>query len=154
MGTAPPSDARLQVISDSIRVIPDFPKVRQPPLKKGEAPTRWIAPTTPPVCAAAKPCARRPPPPHVQQPGIQFQDVTTILLNPTAFKHCIDLLVERYQGQHVDVVAGGWVTSRDDHSHAHPPQPPVGCSALLRARHTRAAHPRTHARVLTASNRV
>ena len=40
------------------------------------------------------------------QPGIQFQDVTTILLDPTAFKHTIDMLVERYQGQQVDVVAG------------------------------------------------
>ena len=35
-----------------------------------------------------------------------FQDVTTIMLDPVAFKHTIDLLVERYQGQQVDVVAG------------------------------------------------
>lgn len=44
--------------------------------------------------------------PDFPKPGIQFQDVTTILLDPTAFKHTIDMLVERYQGQKVDVVAG------------------------------------------------
>ena len=36
-----------------------------------------------------------------------FQDVTTILLDPLAFKHSVDLLVERYSGMQVDVVAGG-----------------------------------------------
>lgn len=40
------------------------------------------------------------------QPGIQFQDVTTILLDPLAFKHTIDLLTERYQDLKVDVIAG------------------------------------------------
>lgn len=67
------------------------------------------------ICPAAP--ARPPAPPdstatlvvHVPisaQDGIQFQDVTTILLDPVAFKHTIDLLVERYQGQKVDVIAG------------------------------------------------
>lgn len=42
----------------------------------------------------------------VVQPGIQFQDVTTILLDPVAFKHTIDLLAERYRDQEVDVIAG------------------------------------------------
>lgn len=37
-----------------------------------------------------------------------FQDVTTVLLNPDAFQHSIDLLVERYRDMKVDVVAGGW----------------------------------------------
>lgn len=40
------------------------------------------------------------------QPGIQFQDVTTILLDPAAFKHTVDLLTERYCDQKVDVIAG------------------------------------------------
>ena len=44
--------------------------------------------------------------PDFPKPGIQFQDVTTILLDPEAFKHTIDLLAERYQGRQVDVVAG------------------------------------------------
>lgn len=44
--------------------------------------------------------------PVALQPGIQFQDVTTIMLNPVAFKHTIDMLAERYRGQRVDVVAG------------------------------------------------
>jgi adenine phosphoribosyltransferase len=40
------------------------------------------------------------------KPGILFYDVTTILLDPVAFKHCIDILVERYSGQQVDIIAG------------------------------------------------
>eukprot|EP00887_Chlorella_sp_A99_P005113 scaffold25.g5113.t1 len=39
-------------------------------------------------------------------PGIQFQDVTTILLNPEAFKHAVDMFTERYRERGVDVVAG------------------------------------------------
>lgn len=111
-------DERVQRINDAIRVIPDFPKVG------GWLPTA-LPPALPPSpvysvargqrnaagrCAlpagappSPRPCAAAPPP----QPGIQFQDVTTILLDPVAFKHTIDMLVERYQGQQVDVVAGG-----------------------------------------------
>ncbi|KAL4450632.1 hypothetical protein ABPG77_000988 [Micractinium sp. CCAP 211/92] len=44
--------------------------------------------------------------PDFPKPGIQFQDVTTILLDPVAFKHTIDLLAERYRDQEVDVIAG------------------------------------------------
>ncbi len=56
---------QYQVIRDSIRDIPDFPK-----------------------------------------PGILFWDVTTLMLEPKAFQHTIDLFVERYRGQQVDVVVG------------------------------------------------
>lgn len=35
-----------------------------------------------------------------------LQDVTTILLNPDAFRHTIDIFVERYQALKIDVVAG------------------------------------------------
>ena len=35
-----------------------------------------------------------------------FQDITTLLLNPVAYKHCVDLLVERYSGQRLDAIAG------------------------------------------------
>ena len=38
--------------------------------------------------------------------GIYFYDITTLLLNPTAFQHVIDMFSERYQGQKVDVIAG------------------------------------------------
>lgn len=38
--------------------------------------------------------------------GIMFQDITTLLLQPEAFKDCIDLLVERYREKNVSVVAG------------------------------------------------
>jgi vacuolar-type H+-ATPase subunit C/Vma6 len=35
-----------------------------------------------------------------------FQDITTLLLNPKAFKDTIDLFVERYKGKNISVVAG------------------------------------------------
>ncbi|GBG62941.1 hypothetical protein CBR_g34312 [Chara braunii] len=40
------------------------------------------------------------------KPGILFRDVTTLLLNPKAFKDCIDICVERYAESKIDVVAG------------------------------------------------
>lgn len=38
--------------------------------------------------------------------GIMFQDITTLLLDPKAFKNTIDLFVERYKGKNISVVAG------------------------------------------------
>lgn len=38
--------------------------------------------------------------------GIMFRDVTTLLLDHKAFKDTIDIFVERYQGQKVDVIVG------------------------------------------------
>lgn len=35
-----------------------------------------------------------------------FQDITTLLLDPKAFKDTIDLFVERYQDKKINVVAG------------------------------------------------
>eukprot|EP00262_Sarcandra_glabra_P011037 TRINITY_DN26731_c0_g1_i1.p1 TRINITY_DN26731_c0_g1~~TRINITY_DN26731_c0_g1_i1.p1 ORF type:complete len:185 (-),score=35.26 TRINITY_DN26731_c0_g1_i1:167-721(-) len=58
-------DPRLQAISESIRVIPHFPK-----------------------------------------PGIMFQDITTLLLHPKAFKDAIDIFVDRYRDMGIAVVAG------------------------------------------------
>ncbi|RRT57979.1 hypothetical protein B296_00032846, partial [Ensete ventricosum] len=58
---------------------------------------------------------------HQQMVGIMFQDITTLLLDPKAFKNTVDLFVERYIGKDVSVVAGkfldlaallGSVTSR------------------------------------------
>ncbi|CAI9777175.1 unnamed protein product [Fraxinus pennsylvanica] len=40
------------------------------------------------------------------KPGILFQDITTLLLDPKAFKDTIDLFVERYKEQNINVVAG------------------------------------------------
>jgi adenine/guanine phosphoribosyltransferase-like PRPP-binding protein len=40
------------------------------------------------------------------KPGILFWDVTTLLLDHTAFKYSIDLLHEQYKDQKIDVVAG------------------------------------------------
>ena len=53
------------------------------------------------MCPACHPC-----PVVCEQAGIMFQDVTTIMLDPVAFKHSVDLLVERYREQQVDVIAG------------------------------------------------
>lgn len=44
--------------------------------------------------------------PDFPKPGIIFQDITTMLLDPKAFKDTIDLFVERYKGKGISVVAG------------------------------------------------
>ncbi|CAN6338766.1 unnamed protein product [Urochloa humidicola] len=44
--------------------------------------------------------------PDFPRPGIMFQDITTLLLDPKAFRDTIDLFVERYKDQGIAVVAG------------------------------------------------
>ncbi|KAK1436286.1 hypothetical protein QVD17_02065 [Tagetes erecta] len=44
--------------------------------------------------------------PNFPKPGIMFQDITTLLLDPKAFKDTIDLFVERYKHEHISVIAG------------------------------------------------
>ncbi|KAL3331157.1 hypothetical protein AABB24_034790 [Solanum stoloniferum] len=44
--------------------------------------------------------------PNFPKPGIMFQDITTLLLDPKAFKDAIDLFVERYKDKSISVVAG------------------------------------------------
>lgn len=44
--------------------------------------------------------------PDFPREGIMFQDITTLLLDPKAFKDTIDLFVERYKGENISVVAG------------------------------------------------
>ncbi|PIA33207.1 hypothetical protein AQUCO_04200155v1 [Aquilegia coerulea] len=44
--------------------------------------------------------------PNFPKPGILFQDITTLLLDPKAFKDTIDLFVERYKDKEISVVAG------------------------------------------------
>ncbi|XP_030528588.1 adenine phosphoribosyltransferase 1-like [Rhodamnia argentea] len=44
--------------------------------------------------------------PDFPKPGIMFQDITTLLLDPEAFKDTIDLFVERYREKNISVVAG------------------------------------------------
>uniref|UniRef100_A0A9I9CLP5 adenine phosphoribosyltransferase n=1 Tax=Cucumis melo TaxID=3656 RepID=A0A9I9CLP5_CUCME len=41
--------------------------------------------------------------PDFPQPGIMFQDITTLLLDPKAFKDTIDLFVERYKGKNISI---------------------------------------------------
>ncbi|KAJ4957158.1 hypothetical protein NE237_013941 [Protea cynaroides] len=44
--------------------------------------------------------------PNFPKPGIMFQDITTLLLDPNAFKNAVDLFVERYKKENISVVAG------------------------------------------------
>lgn len=44
--------------------------------------------------------------PNFPKPGIMFQDITTLLLDPKAFKDTIDLFVKRYKNENISVVAG------------------------------------------------
>ncbi|KAF0888922.1 hypothetical protein E2562_020144 [Oryza meyeriana var. granulata] len=44
--------------------------------------------------------------PDFPKPGIMFQDITTMLLKPDAFRDTIDLFVERYKDKGITVIAG------------------------------------------------
>ena len=44
--------------------------------------------------------------PHWPIEGVMFRDITTLLQDPEAFKHCCDKLYERYKGEKIDVVVG------------------------------------------------
>ena len=40
------------------------------------------------------------------KPGILFYDITGILVNPEAFRFCIDAMVDIYRNEKIDAVAG------------------------------------------------
>ncbi len=44
--------------------------------------------------------------PNFPHEGVLFYDITGILVNPEAFKHCIDCAVEFYKDLKIDAVAG------------------------------------------------
>ncbi|ONK64823.1 uncharacterized protein A4U43_C07F30340 [Asparagus officinalis] len=44
--------------------------------------------------------------PNFPKPGVMFQDITTLLLEPKLFRDTIDMFVERYKDKGVTVVAG------------------------------------------------
>ncbi|KAH0876335.1 hypothetical protein HID58_073697 [Brassica napus] len=44
--------------------------------------------------------------PHFPKTGIMFQDITTLLLDPVAFKHVVDIFVDRYKHMNISLVAG------------------------------------------------
>ena len=44
--------------------------------------------------------------PDFPKPGIQFKDITTLLLKPEAFHHIIDTWRSRYDGKGVDAIVG------------------------------------------------
>ena len=44
--------------------------------------------------------------PDFPKPGILFYDITTLLKDPAAYREAIDLMVEPYRGERIDVVVG------------------------------------------------
>ncbi|MCX8064444.1 MAG: adenine phosphoribosyltransferase [Candidatus Hydrogenedentes bacterium] len=44
--------------------------------------------------------------PDFPKPGIQFKDITTLILNPEAFRYTIDQFVKRYKDMKIDAVVG------------------------------------------------
>src|SRR6185436_374444 len=44
--------------------------------------------------------------PDFHQPGILFKDITPLLADPRAFHIALDLLAQRFIGEHIDVVVG------------------------------------------------
>lgn len=43
--------------------------------------------------------------PDFPKPGIQFKDITTLLLHPDAYKQAVDALKARYAGRPIDAIA-------------------------------------------------
>lgn len=44
--------------------------------------------------------------PHWPKKGVMFRDITTLLKDAKAFTHMIEILVDRYKGMKIDIVAG------------------------------------------------
>ena len=44
--------------------------------------------------------------PDFPKPGILFYDITTLLKEPAAYKEAIDLMLEPYRGEQIDLVVG------------------------------------------------
>jgi adenine phosphoribosyltransferase len=44
--------------------------------------------------------------PDFPKPGILFYDITTVLKDPAAYKEAIDLMLEPYRGEQIDIVVG------------------------------------------------
>ena len=44
--------------------------------------------------------------PNFPKPGILFYDITSVFVNPEAFKYCIDKMVEIYKDSEIEAIAG------------------------------------------------
>ena len=44
--------------------------------------------------------------PDFPQPGIQFKDITTLLMDPEIFSECIEIFYEEFKNSGIDVVVG------------------------------------------------
>ena len=99
--------SRKKRVFDAIRGIPNFPK----PGKRGG---RRLWQALPSMHGWGSPCSPSglASPGHPQFPGpspltgIQFWDITTLLLQPAIFQDCINMFVERYRGFDIQLVAG------------------------------------------------
>ena len=49
--------------------------------------------------------------PDFPKKGILFWDITTLCLDPAAFRCCIEAFTERYKDEKVDVIAGQGLSS-------------------------------------------
>ncbi|URE21224.1 adenine phosphoribosyltransferase [Musa troglodytarum] len=106
-------DTRIQRIASSIRVVPDFPKKgRIFPCKSNLRFTALSIAFSLPFraslhfYAAVNSYRALSPANGYRITGIMFQDITTLLLDPKAFKDTVDLFVEQYTGRGISVVAG------------------------------------------------
>lgn len=43
--------------------------------------------------------------PDFPKPGILFYDITSVLTNPDAFRHCVDSMIKLYKGAELDAIA-------------------------------------------------
>ncbi|XP_020213073.1 adenine phosphoribosyltransferase 5 isoform X2 [Cajanus cajan] len=50
--------------------------------------------------------------PHFPKQGIMFQDITTLLLDPKAFKDTVDIFVDHYRDMDISVVAGEVISEK------------------------------------------
>ncbi|KAG4382606.1 hypothetical protein GLYMA_14G115700v4 [Glycine max] len=50
--------------------------------------------------------------PHFPKQGIMFQDITTLLLDHSAFKDVVDIFVDRYRDMDISVVAGEVISEK------------------------------------------
>lgn len=92
-------DPRLEAISAAIRVVPNFPKKGL--FKKTSSFLCFRFFTTHHLVFWSEPSSC-----CFSRTGIMFQDITTLLLDHKAFKHTIDIFVDRYKDMQISVVAG------------------------------------------------
>jgi adenine phosphoribosyltransferase len=67
--------------------------------------------------------------PDFPKPGIQFKDITPLLLNPDAFQESIDRLADHYAGQQIDLVVAAEARGRES-CHTKPSGTPTNSNTV------------------------